>query len=300
MNLSLVRIERFVAVAEQLSFTRAAAVLGIDQPWLSRQIMQLEDQLGFMLFDRSGSRIALTPEGQEFFEVAKQINIATQKVREKAEEMMRRSRSAIRICVAYSTFPIEGRIRLLTRYAAIRPDVDIDLTASEWSDDVMERVKAGEADFGIAFGPLDDPDIEVCNLQTIELSLAMPRESPLASQSSISLADLRGHRMALAMKLAPAHSPVRRYAWLDEVGAIPVHVPEGRRFIFDVAEKERISVVCYTTTEKIPDSFVRLPLHGPMPEFNLLLVRCKRIMSPVAERLWRLAEEIGEETAQES
>jgi hypothetical protein len=55
--------------------------------------------------------------------------------------------------------------------------------------------------------------------------------------------------------------------------------------------------VCYTTTEKIPDSFVRLPLHGPMPEFNLLLVRCKRIMSPVAERLWRLSEEIGEETA---
>jgi DNA-binding transcriptional LysR family regulator len=300
MNLSLVRIERFVAVAEQLSFTRAAAVLGIDQPWLSRQIMQLEDQLGFMLFDRSGSRIALTPEGQEFFEVAKQINIATQRVREKAEEMMRRSRSAIRICVAYSTFPIEGRIRLLTRYAAIRPDVDIEISASEWSDDVMERVKQGDADFGIAFGPLDDPDIEVCKLQDIQLTLAVPRESPLATQSSIAIEDLRGHRMAVAMKQSRDGKLVKRYSWIDDFGAIPVHVPEGRRFIFDVAMKDRMSVICYTPTEAIPDSFVRLPLHGAMPEFNLLLVRCKRIMSPVAERLWRLAQEIGEEAKQES
>jgi DNA-binding transcriptional LysR family regulator len=296
MNLSLVRVQRFVAVAEQLSFTRAAALLGIDQPWLSRQIMQLEDQLGIMLFDRSGSRIALTPEGREFFEVAQQIDIAAQKVREKAEEMMRRSQSALRVCVAYATFPIEGRNSLLNRYAAIRPDVGVDYSATEWSDDVVNKVKSGEADFGIAFGPVEDPDIEVCELERIEMTLAVPQESTLASMTSVALSDLQNHRIAVAMKDPKASSLVNRYSWIEEVGAIPVHVPEGRRYIFDVAERERTGVICYTTAEKLPEGFVRRPIHGDVPQFNLILIRCKRIMSPAAERFWRLGQELSSES----
>ena len=69
-NLNLERLLRFFAVAEELSFTRAATVLGIDQPLLLRQINQLQTQLGFPLFDRSGPRIALTPEVVGFLATA--------------------------------------------------------------------------------------------------------------------------------------------------------------------------------------------------------------------------------------
>jgi DNA-binding transcriptional LysR family regulator len=251
-----------------------------------------------MLFDRSGSRIALTAEGQEFFEVAQQVAIAAQKVRDKAEEMVRRSQSALRLCVAYATFPVEGRNRLLDRYAAIRPDVTVDVSGAEWSDDVLQRVKAGESDFGIAFGPIDDPEIEVCELDELDITIALPQENSLASQDAIAVSDLAGQRFAVTMKDFRSSSIMKRYAWIEDNGAISVHVPEGRRYIFDVAAQKRLCVVCFTTADKVPDDFVRRPFVPPIPVFNVVLVRCKRIMSPAAERFWRLAHELNENAAE--
>lgn len=293
MNLSLVRIQRFVAVAEHLSFTRAATLLGIDQPWLSRQIMQLEDQLGIVLFERSGARIALTPEGQEFYEVAREVEVAAQRVHDKAMEMTRRTRSELTICVAYATFSIEGRHRLLERFEAIRPDVKIDISASEWTDEVIDKVKSGEADFGIAFGPLEDPAVEYCDLQELNLTIAVPKEHPLAVKDVIEPGDLKDLPFAIAIK-DPKLIPITlRYSWLFDFGAVPVHVPEGRRYVFDVAQQKRICVLCYTDADRVPDDFAKLPFTGAMlPAFSMGLIRAKRIMSPSAERLWRLAHEM--------
>jgi DNA-binding transcriptional LysR family regulator len=292
MNLSLIRIQRFVAVAEHLSFTKAATVLGIDQPWLSRQIMQLEDQLGVILFERGGARIALTPEGQELFEIALEVEKAAQRVREKAVEMTTRMRSELSICVAYATFPLEGRDRLLQKFAAFRPNVKVEITASEWTDDVIERVKAGTVNFGIAFGPVDDPNIESCDLENLELTLAVPKEHPLAEKSIITTQDLVGSEIALAIKDPKMIDQTTRYSWLYENGAIPVHVPEGRRYVFDVAQKKRISVMCYTSADRIPDDFVAVRFADSTPKVTLALIRSRRIMSPSAERFWRLAEEM--------
>lgn len=292
MNLSLVRIQRFVAVAEHLSFTKAATLLGIDQPWLSRQIMQLEDQLGVILFERGGARIALTPEGQELFEVAREVEQAAQRVRDKAVEMTSRMRSELSICVAYATFPLEGRDRLLQKFAAFRPNVKVEISASEWTDDVIERVKTGTINFGIAFGPIVDPNIESFDLENLGLAMAVPKEHPLAAKSAIMLEDLAGSEIAVAIKDPKLIAQTARYSWLFQSGAIPVHVPEGRRYVFDVAQKKRICVMCYTTADRVPDDFVKLSFAEPTPLFTLTLIRSRRIMSPSAERFWRLAEEM--------
>jgi DNA-binding transcriptional LysR family regulator len=297
MNLSLVRIQRFVAVAEHLSFTRAATLLGIDQPWLSRQIMQLEDQLGIVLFERSGARIALTPEGQEFYEVAREVEVAAQRVHDKAMEMTRRTRSELTICVAYATFSIEGRQRLLDRFEAIRPDVKIDISASEWTDDVIDKVKSGEADFGIAFGPIDDPNVETCDLEELHMMIAVPREHPISAKQTIEFGDFKDLPFAVAVKDPKLIPHSLRYSWLFDCGAVPVHVPEGRRYVFDVAQQKRICVLCYTDADRVPDDFVKMPFTGGTPpSFALTVIRAKRIMSPSAERLWRLAHEMTDKT----
>lgn len=293
MNISLVRIQRFVAVAEHLSFTRAASVLGIDQPWLSRQVMQLEDQLGIVLLHRSGSRISLTPEGKEFYEVARQVELAALRVREKAEEMIRRNTSKLNICVAYATFAIDSRNRLLTKFAELRAKVEQSLSAAEWTADVIETVKSGRADFGIAFGPIDDPEIESCQLEKLTLKIAIPKENPLSRKNEIATSDLKGQKMAVAIKNSIDINTTVRYSWIEECGAIPVHVPEGRRYIFDVAKKERLCVVCYTPADVVPQDFVNIPVTSDFPAFNVVLFRCKRIMSPSSERLWRLAHEMS-------
>ena len=57
---NLDRLIRFAVVAKEMSFSKAARRLNVDQPWLSRQIQQLEAQLGFALFVRSTRRVSLT------------------------------------------------------------------------------------------------------------------------------------------------------------------------------------------------------------------------------------------------
>jgi DNA-binding transcriptional LysR family regulator len=294
MNISLVRIQRFVTVAEHLSFTRAAAILRIDQPWLSRQIIQLEDYLGIILFERNGSRITLTPEGQEFYEVAREIEVAAQRVQNKVLEMTRRTRSELMVCVAYTTFSLEGRKRLLEQFAALRPDVTLDISAAEWTDEVIEIVKAGQADFGIAFGPIDDPKLETCHLQRLDATFAIPKDNPLAQKPVLELKDFAGQPLAIATKNTSTIGTTPRYSWILEAGAIPVHVPEGRRYVFEVAKQKQLCVACYTPADVIPDDFVKRSVEGPIPPFSLLLIRVKRTMSPSAERLWRLAHELGD------
>jgi DNA-binding transcriptional LysR family regulator len=295
MILSLERLLRFVAVAEQLSFTKAAALLRIDQPWLSRQIMQLEDQLGFLLFDRSGSRIALTPEGTEFLESAQEVAQAVQRVRQKAEEMKRRTLSMLRIGTSYATYSVEGRERLLGRFAVVRPNVTLDYSAFQWSDEVLEKISSGDLDFGIVFGPVNDPNMEVCLLDVVEASLGIPKEDPLAEQPSVALSDVKHRHVAVGVKDKASARYERGYSWIDRVGAIPVVVPEGRRFIFDVAEKRRLFVLCYTPADKLPESFVRRSIQGSPLSFDLCLVRAKHTMSSVGERLWRLGQELAAE-----
>ena len=293
MVLSLERMLRFIAVAEQLSFTGAAALLRIDQPWLSRQIMQLEDQLGFLLFDRSGSRIALTPEGAEFLEYAQEVARAVQRVRQKAEEMKRRTLSLLRIGTSHETYSVEGRERLLSKFAALRPNIKLDCSAFQWSDEVLEKINSHDLDFGIIFGPVADPNIEVCVLDVVEASLGIPKEDPLAELPSVALSDLKQRRVAVGVKDKDSPRYQKGYFWIDQVGAIPVVVPEGRRFIFDAADKKRLFVLGYNPADKLPESFVRRTLQGRPLSFDLCLVRAKHPMSSVGERLWRLGQELA-------
>lgn len=73
-----------------------------------------------------------------------------------------------------------------------------------------------------------------------------------------------------------------------------MRVPEGRRFVFDVAERERLIVCCYTASDRLPDNFVRRRITGPKPKVDLSLIRYQRVMSASAERMWRLGQQISE------
>ena len=68
--MELHHIRSFVAIAEKLSFSRAAELLHITQPPLSRHIKQLEEELGVQLFERDSRRVALTPEGRDLLRIA--------------------------------------------------------------------------------------------------------------------------------------------------------------------------------------------------------------------------------------
>jgi DNA-binding transcriptional LysR family regulator len=293
MNLMVPRVLRFVVVAEQLSFTKAAQVLGQDQPALSRQIMQLEDQIGFTLFHRNGARIALTSEGKEFYRAAKIMADATDQLGRTAETMALRSKSIVRLGVTYTTFSVDARTELLQRYSALRPNDKVDISAFEWTDEVAAAVVAGTVDIGLCFGPITHSGLDVCVLSEIDMTLAIPSEDPLAACPEISLSDLSGRRIAVGLMATSAQARSHPYQWIEEVGAQIVRVPEGRRYLFDVAERERLITPCYTSSDRIPESFVRCRVVGRKPTIDMSLIRCRRVMSASAERLWRLGQQLS-------
>ena len=292
MRLDFDRVLKFIVVAQELSFTRAAARLRTDQPWLSRQIMQLEGQLGFALFKREASRIYLTPDGEEFLVYAEKLAEISEATTRKAEEMQRRRKLDLRIGVARFTYWFEARTNLLEQYKAVRSGVSLELFATETTEGVLEMLRSSAVDVGLLMGPVGEPDMEELCLERGHTTLSIPQEDPLAAAQSVSLSELRGRRVAVS----PVSNAARRdfiYGWVEKVGAIPVMVPEGHAFMADAADRERLFFINLAPCEKNPDRFVRRPICGPKPRANLYLVKRKGITSSGMDRFWRLGQEMA-------
>lgn len=292
VRLKLDRVLRFIVVARELSFTRAATLLNIDQPWLSRQIIQLEEQLGFALFHRRGGRIRLTTDGEEFLRYAEKLAEASDELCERSDEMHRRHKLDLRIGAAYFTYWFEARTALLDEYRVLRPNVHTELVMSEVSEEVLRLMHAGTIDIGLVVGPVNDPRVDQLRIERGKTTLSIPPEDPLARNPVISLADLRGRRVAVG----PRKNPTRHgalYGWIEASGAVPVEVPEGRGFMADMAERERLILMHLADAEKSPSSFVRRPVRDPKPRVGLFMVKRKGVASASVERFWRLGEEVA-------
>ena len=125
--MELRHIHYFIAVAEELSFTRAADRLRIAQPPLSVQIRQLEDEIGVPLLRRTKRRVELTPAGDAFLEEARRILALVDRGMRTAREIGGGRRGVLRLGAVYSV--IYAMIPSLLREFGRRfPDVRVELT----------------------------------------------------------------------------------------------------------------------------------------------------------------------------
>src|SRR3546814_5463229 len=90
-----------------MSFGKAARRLNVDQPWLSRQIQQLEAQMGFPLFVRSTRRVSLTDEGEALFASAHDLAEAAEQCRQSSRDLMRMHSQTLVLGVNPYTFRSE-------------------------------------------------------------------------------------------------------------------------------------------------------------------------------------------------
>lgn len=191
MDYSLRELECFIAVAEELSFTRAAARLRLAQPPLSRHIRTLEEKVGAALFERRPRGAALTPAGRFFYEEAR--GILEQLVR--AGEMARRAASGetekLRLGFVSAVLPSQT-VELIKRFRTAHPSVQImlhDLAPSEQLRLIME----GRLDGGlVGLAPKRrDPGLRFVPWYKEKLLLYMPPRHPVSKQTQIRLSDLR-------------------------------------------------------------------------------------------------------------
>jgi LysR family transcriptional regulator, benzoate and cis,cis-muconate-responsive activator of ben and cat genes len=199
-------------VARERNFTRAAQILHIAQPPLSRQIQQLEDELGVTLIERGSRPLRLTDAGRLLFEQAVQLLERVEEMKAITQRLNEAERPRFRIGFVPST--LYGRLpELIRRYRAVRPGVELTLLELTTFEQIA-ALKEGRIDVGYGRIPFDDPAIERMLLRNEKLSAALPSgHSLLARARPLRLDDLAAEPLVVYPK-----SPRPSYA--DQVLAL--------------------------------------------------------------------------------
>lgn len=183
--MDLRHLRYFAAVAEERHFGRAAKRLRIAQPPLSRQIQDLEAELGFPLFDRTRRRVELTPAGSVFLAHTRRVFEALDRA---VHEAKRASVGETgRVVVGYiSSLAYSGITELLRAYHARFPSVELALRELSPQQQI-EYLKEGHIDVGFVRAPLNDVSLSSERVRREPLVIALPTDHPLTSHDQIPL-----------------------------------------------------------------------------------------------------------------
>ena len=188
-TIDLRQLRYFVAVAEELSFRRAAERLHITQPPLSRQVSELEAALGIPLLERSTKTVQLTPAGeaalQEFRALLAACNAAMERITNTQSAPKRRLRLGMVYWSDLAGLPAFEKGLLATRLAT---GVDVISLATHES---MAALRRGELDAALVTGPLETEGLAHRAVGCERHSAFVPQAHPLASQERISLHDMK-------------------------------------------------------------------------------------------------------------
>lgn len=178
----------FLATAQELNMTRAAEKLLVSQPALSRQIADLEDELGVKLFERHPRQLVLTPAGQYLQEQAREIIALSNKTKENL-----RSSAVISGDLTIGAGESAGMQRIMNIISDIikdYPTVKIHLFSGDYST-TEKRLNHGTLDFAVIMG-----DLPVTNYESLKLpekdvwGLLIPDDDPLKDKDFVEPKDL--------------------------------------------------------------------------------------------------------------
>jgi DNA-binding transcriptional LysR family regulator len=196
VNLDQLRI--FRAVAQSRSFTRAAEIVHLTQPGISKHIKQMEAYFGVRLFDRTGKKVALTQAGEILFEATQEI-MATIDIAERRINDLKGLRGG-RLRVG-SSFPVGVYIlpRVLAKFRKRYPGVELALEIMI-SDAVGPKLLANEIDLGLVSSEPRDPRLTARPFFTDELVVIVPRSHPWAAKTRLHVEDLAGETYIFAAR----------------------------------------------------------------------------------------------------
>lgn len=210
----------FVAVAEELNFTRAAERLFVSQPSLSRQIRRLEEDLRLTLFERTSREVRLTAAGAALLPAARRVIEDWQA----AQRTARGVASILRIGFeATGAGPLTTRAR--TEFSARHPEVVVEPKRFDWGGEV-DALRDGVVDTAFVWLPADTSGLRTEVVAVEHRLVGVAATHPLAARSAVTIADLRDEPLVWTRK-APRH-------WVDwwavnprPDGSEPVWGPEN-------------------------------------------------------------------------
>ncbi|MDE3109753.1 MAG: LysR family transcriptional regulator [Acidobacteriota bacterium] len=192
--MELRQLRYFIAVAESLSFSRAAEGLHITVPPLSRQIRQLEDEFNVQLFTRNRRRVVLTDAGRLFLREAKALDEQMMRFTNSVRHARDGDEGTVRIAIGLHLG--ERLSRAVAEHARRYPLVEIQ-TTGVFSTMQSAALVEGRVDVGFLRPPIDRVRVKSEPLFEERLVVLMNRANPLSKRRSLRVKDLAGETLLL-------------------------------------------------------------------------------------------------------
>lgn len=204
--MELRHLRYFVAVAREGNFTRAASVLGMQQPPLSQQVRDLERELGFELFKRLPRGVALTPGGAVFLEEAEAVLESVGHAVVRARHAASGTEGSLKIGFTSSAMSHRLAPEMIRRFREEHGAVELVIQEGN-ADQVSEGVATGRLDLGFIRRPVSERSgLQYRAVIEEPLLIALPRRHPVAQRAarskrpSIRLAELAGEPFILVRR----------------------------------------------------------------------------------------------------
>lgn len=183
------QIEAFVTIAEVKKFSRAAEILHLSQPAISRRIQLLEQTLDANLFDRTKKGVRLTQAGEQFLPYAQQIMAAIRDGIEAVQATQRESKGIVKLAIV-GTLASTSLTEQIKRFRQVHPDVQLLLQTAR-SKNVSRLVQNGDVHLGLRYfaDPQPDLDAELIFEEELVLVSSAQRQFSTVPQT---VTDLKG------------------------------------------------------------------------------------------------------------
>lgn len=262
-DVDLRQLRAFLAVADELHFGRAAAVLHVAQPALSQQIRRTERALGVDLFVRTSRSVALTPAGRVLQGRARSLLQQATRDLDEAVRVGRGEGGRLDVGFVVSALPL-GPIERVQAFRQRYPLVRVELTEG-YSSTLVARIVRGELDLAMVRDPDPDPAVRLLPFRSERFVAAVPRAHRLAERRAISGHELLDDPFVFFPAVAGAVATERNLAPVASVGRRPVVVQEATTWatvLHLVGAGLGVSVAPESATLAAPDTVVLLPLDG--------------------------------------
>lgn len=273
-------LKAFEVTAELLNFRKASRVLNCSQPSLSRMIKELEDIVGFNLFERDTRNVSLLPQGVIFYEHLPNLYKQVDHMFEKARSASLGKAGLIRIGVV-GTLAMRYLHRPLVEFRKAYPEYEVSLVEAS-SSDIVERLTNDLLECGFFLSSISHPRLSERVVSKDHLSFAIPKNHILSKQAEISLKDLEGQTVILF----PASRNPNLFNQIvhgipNFTGGNLLEASSRQMAILMAAAGFGIAVIGESMKAICPDSVVSLPLKGKSIGIDIVMGWRKGKSNPI-------------------
>ncbi len=284
------QLEAFAAVHSAGSVTAAARLLDRSQPMVSRQIQDLEQELGFTLFTRTRPHVTLTDQGKEFYEEVHNVLAGLQQLDTRSREIAAGQARPMRIAATYSLGsalvpPVIGRLEQsdpVFEYKMLLHTME--------PQGVVQAVSDGQADIGVVSLPIDLGRCQLHWSGQAPCLMALPQGHPLSGDAVVCLDGLDEritvitlsnqtrlrHRLATALLPSDPAAPPRRH----------IETTSSLNALMLVRAGVGVALLDpFTAVDMAPSEIVYRPIDRHIPYMMGIITHRDRMLTPEGERL---------------